>query len=448
MVRAPNLSAFVLDEADRLLDQGFAPEIESIQSRLPNRRDVDRQTLLFSATVPDEVMHIVKKTTKPGCKFVRTVQAGEPETHEKVPQKIVRVAGFENVLPALVELARRELTRAGGLPFKAIVYFAATAEVTVAAATLQNLKVSRASGHHLQSPLYPAKLIEMHGKLTQSQRTAAADNFRRAKQAIMLSSDVTARGMDFPNVTHVIQMGLPQTRDTYIHRIGRTARGDKTGEGWIFLTNEECAEARYRLKNLPLENDASLETAKIDMTKDANITAPVAAILTQVIDASKMVSIGDKTAAYMANLGINAVLRDKQAVMDAMNRRALYCWGMETPPAIPRGLASKLGYAGLRGVRIAASVRSNYDNDGSYPRSSGYGGYPPRDFPYNDSRGGRGGGARGDRNGDSFGRGGDRNGDSFGRGGDRRGGDRRGGDRGGDSFERDSSRSRGYDRSY
>ena len=451
-VRAPNLSAFVLDEADRLLDQGFAPEIESIQSHLPNRRTVDRQTLLFSATVPEEVMDIVRRTTKPGCKFVRTVQPGELETHEKVPQKIVEVAGYENLLPAVVELSKRELARTEGLPFKALVYFNATAEVTMAAESLKNMRDSRTSGVKLQSPLYPARVVEIHGKLTQYQRTEAADAFRRAKHAIMLSSDVTARGMDFPNVTHVIQIGLPQSRDTYIHRLGRTARGDKGGEGWIFLTKAEHREVYHRIANMPLVPDTSLETAKVDMTQDATLTASAASTLTQVIEASKRVSLPDKTAAFMASLSINSSVRNKQQVMDALNRRALYCWGMETPPAIPRGLASRLGINGLNGVNISTSRFSDDSSDGSFGgsfdrgRSSrgGFGGQRGGSSSYGQGRRGDSWELRGSERGDRFGgadRGGargfdrGRGGPGFDRGGDRgfgRGGDRgfgRGGDR-------------------
>lgn len=96
-VRAPDLSAFVLDEADRLLDQGFAPEIEAIQKLLPDRKDVDRQTLLFSATVPTEVVQIVRQMAKPDFSFVRTVQEGEQQTHEKVPQKLAVKIGRAHV---------------------------------------------------------------------------------------------------------------------------------------------------------------------------------------------------------------------------------------------------------------------------------------------------------------------------------------------------------------
>ncbi|KAL8721103.1 MAG: hypothetical protein Q9225_002126 [Loekoesia sp. 1 TL-2023] len=286
-VRAPELSAFVLDEADRLLDQGFAPEIEAIQQLLPNRSQVDRQTLLFSATIPQEVMQMVRRTAKRDFQFLRTVQEGEQQTHEKVPQKQVIVQELENQVPALVELCKREIAGTDSRPFKAIVYFNATADVTLAAATLRNLRNPGGSIYN-RHPLAPAQIIEMHARLTQGERTVAAESFRRADSAIMFSSDVTARGMDFPNVTHVIQMGLPQTRDAYIHRIGRTGRSGKEGEGWIFLAPFEAREASKLLYNLPIEQDHSLKTAKVDMSQDAQLPKDVATTLTQTIDASRL----------------------------------------------------------------------------------------------------------------------------------------------------------------
>ena len=374
-VRAPNLSAFVLDEADRLLDQGFAPEIQNIQNLLPSRRDIDRQTLLFSATVPREVMQIVRQTMKPDFKFVRTVQEGEQQTHEKVPQKQVAVKGFANMLPALLELCKREIAKQeSGMPFKAIVYFGATAEVQLASRTFENLKIPGGSVFH-NHPLHPAKIIEINARLSQQSRTRAADTFRRADSAILLSSDVTARGMDFPNVTHVIQMGIPQSEETYIHRLGRTGRGDKPGQGWLIITDFEVQEARSRLRKVPLVRDKSLETAQVDMSQDAQLPEHVATTLTQIMDSSRTVHRSEKAAAYMCNLGLYSWIPHKQDLVDSLNDRARYCWGMEEPPSVSPTLLAKLGLNRVRGL-VTRSGR--YDEDGddggsSFGRDRSYG---------------------------------------------------------------------------
>ena len=367
--RAPNLSAFVLDEADRLLDIGFAPEIEKIQSFLPNRREVDRQTLLFSATVPAAVMGVVRDTMKPDFKFVRTVQEGEQQTHEKVPQKRVIVRSLENMLPAIMELCKREIARSGAKPFKAIIYFGATAEVTLAMSTLLGMKAPGSSTFH-QHPLHPAKVYEIHSKLTQAQRTRSADNFRKAKSAILLSSDVTARGMDFPDVTHVIQVGLPQTTESYIHRLGRTARAGKEGEGWLFLNRFETRIARNLLEDMHLEKDTSLETADVDMTTDAQLPQHVAETLTQLVNASKGLNMREKAAAYTATLGYNSKIPDTQGVVDALNARAKYLWGMDRPPGLSPMLVNKMGLSRIKGIEIS---RRNFDSENFDSSDPGYG---------------------------------------------------------------------------
>ena len=342
-IKAPDLDAFVLDEADRLLDDGFAPEIQSIMQLLPSKQQRDRQTLMFSATVPREVMAMVRRLVKPNYRFVQTVQPGEQPTHERVPQKLVHCKGFENLLPSLLELVRREQVRTDlETPFKAIVFFNANSEASLATAIFEKL-----TAYDKRSPV-----IEMHSKLTQPARTRNSDKFRHAKSAVMFSSDVSARGMDFPNVTHVIQMGLPRDADTYIHRLGRTARGDKKGEGWLLLTPLERRETARRLKGMPLVADTSLEAAKIDMTQETQTSAEVARCLTDTVQATK--SVGDtlKNTAYRAVIGIFQWCDRKQDVVEMMNRRAIHGWGMQEPPALPMALARKIGYGNVPGLRL------------------------------------------------------------------------------------------------
>ena len=433
-VRAPNLSAFALDEADRLLDQGFAPEIQSIQDLLPSRKDVDRQTLLFSATVPQEVMHIVRKTMKHDFKFVRTVREGEQPTHLKVPQRLVRIGGFENQLPALVELCQRELQQPDAkTPFKAIVYFGATADVSLASGLMQRLQPRI-------DPTIPHStlLVEMHARLDQRQRTRAAESFRNAKSAIMLSSDVTARGMDFPNVTHVIQVGLPPNEEQYVHRIGRTARGDKAGEGWLFVTDMEATEVRRRLRHMPLVKDTSLKTAQVDMKEEAQLPEEIAKILTKVAECTRRVPDALKAKAYLASLGIYSWVTNKQDLIDNMNNRSRYGWGMDTPPAVAAGLAAKLRLARVQGINIGSNSFSSDDAEGF--RSGGRTEYGSRGF---DREGGSGFGRRagfGSRNFDRDGRSGSSEHAGYGS----RGSHREGGFK---SSGRDSHRSRSFDRS-
>lgn len=359
-VEAPDLASLVFDEADRLLDQGFWAEIQDIMRRLPTPAEKDRQTLMFSATVPDEVVDLVRQTLKPGFQFVKCVRDDEAPTHERVPQKVVRLNGLENSLPTLIELCSNSVEAAqnGGRPFKAIVYFGSTAEVALASMALRNLADPNAERDAFggvgarSNPLYPAKILEIHGKLSQAQRTQAADTFRNCESGILLSSDVTARGMDFPNVTHVIQMGLPTSREQYVHRIGRTARAGKEGEGWIVLNPLEASEARGRLRGLPLQQDDSLTIPALDLTRAADVPANAGRILSMYQKAIQRVPMSEKGKVYLAQLGVHQFVSRKEKLIEAMNNLSQFGWGLREPPSVSPALASRLGIRNIPGVRM------------------------------------------------------------------------------------------------
>lgn len=408
-VKAPDLSALVFDEADRLLEAGFWPEIMEIMRLLPSRQEQDRQTMMFSATVPQEVVGIVRQTLKPGFLYVKCVQDNEDPTHPNVKQRIVRLNGMENSLPTLTELCAREIEASKqpeGKPFKAIVYFNGTAEVKLAHSAFSMFKkpgqdadaFGPLGGGH---PWHPTRILEIHSKLSQGERTRAAEAFRRCESGILLSSDVTARGLDFPNVTHVIQMGLPQSRDQYIHRVGRTARAGKEGEGWLILNPLEADEAPSRLRRLPIEKDDTLEIAKLDMTKGAQVGRNAGELLKMYQDSLRKVSSAEKKDVYRAQLGIHQWVGRKNTLIEYMNNLARFGWGMPDAPMLSPMLAQKLGIARVPGVNIGhdeeRSMDSGRDRYGGVSRGGSRGGYGGGGFG-----GGReGGGGRGGR--DAFG---------------------------------------------
>jgi ATP-dependent RNA helicase MSS116 len=411
-VSAAGLTTLVLDEADRMLDLGFSEAVAEIQSLLPDIRSKDRQTLLFSATIPRDVMHMVRQTLKPGYQFVQTIQEGEAATHEKIPQKLVTVAGFENIMPTLLELSKREVEKnaqspSTTMPFKAIVYFGSTANVELAGQIFKNLGSSHGGRH----PLWPTEISMMHGKLTQGRREHVSERFRRAKSAILFSSDVTARGMDFPNVTHVIQVGLPPTKDQYVHRLGRTGRGDKPGEGWLIVPEFEFRGAKALRRLYPIVPDTSLQAATVDMTRDAQLPADLASTLSQVADATKMVARDTKETAFLAAIGASMVhADDKVEMMDTLNQWTRFGWGWEAPPSIPRIMADKMGLSKIKGVVIGQRSRNS---DSEALKLNSFGRYPPRDRD-SGARGGFGGGGGVER-GYSGGFGGSRERSSYGR---------------------------------
>lgn len=465
-VEAPGLDALVFDEADRLLDQGFWPEIQEIMDLLPRPEEKTRQTLMFSATVPNEVQRLVSQTLRPGFDFVKTVRDDEEPTHARVPQHLVTVNGLENTVPAIVELCKNAIAEAqqpDARPFKAIIYFNSTAEVTLASAALTALPVdedsivpqqrSRSFSRDVPSALYPARIFEIHSRLSQAQRTRASDNFRKCSSGILVSSDVTARGMDFPNVTHVIQVGMPRDRETYIHRIGRTARAGKEGQGWLISPMIEAQELPRKLNNLPLQKDTTLATASVDMTREADVPRSAATVLSQVAEAYKRVPMQTKADAYRGYIGTYGYIR-KNALVKAINNLSRYAWGMATPPEISSKLASRVGLSQVPGMNIDGRITEGNlaDVDDRPLRSNdarfGYGRSRSRAYSNDRNDGGRGGfgGGRGGFGGD---RGGDRRGGSYG-GGDRAGSFGRGGfggDRAGFGGERRGGySSRGGDR--
>ncbi|QDS67820.1 hypothetical protein FKW77_007210 [Venturia effusa] len=383
-VAAPKLDCFIMDEADRLLDAGFWPEIEEIQKLCPSIREKDRQTLMFSATLPREVIHLVRQTLKRGYQFVKCVQDNESPTIDRVPQKLVNVVGLENLLPTLCELAQREIKAAeegiSSRPFKAMAFFPSLAEVSLGASVFRQM--NSIDG---KKKFGSTKIYEIHSKLSQAQRTRAADWFKRAESAILFTSDVTARGMDFPNVTHVIQVGQPQTRETYIHRIGRTGRAGKEGEAWLIVPQLEQREAQNRLKGLPLVHDDTLHAPKVDMSTSQQIPAHVASILTDFGKALKMVDPEDMNKVYLALLGIYGWIPQKRTLIEAINRLARYGWGLERPPQLSAGLAKKLGLSNIPGLNISSGFGLGMTgNRGESSRGrGGFGGSdrpPRRDF--------------------------------------------------------------------
>ena len=222
--RFDSLQVLILDEADRLLDMGFAPAIRRIVSILPPTR----QTLLYTATVPAGVQQVADAFMRKERVFVNTAgedgEEGKP-SHERIKQESL-VLPIPQLLPALHSILMRK--RHERPNDHKIIVFAPTA---LMAQLLSELM--RVAGM--------PEALELHSRLSQGQRNAVTQAFAKGKGMVLFASDVIARGIDFPDVTLVVQLGLTDVQQ-YEHRVGRTGRAGKSGEAVIILGDD--AESR------------------------------------------------------------------------------------------------------------------------------------------------------------------------------------------------------------
>lgn len=196
-----NVRTVIFDEADTLLDMGFKDEIDRILEYLPPKEQ--RQTFLFSATVSPEIRTIAKKSLKPDHLFIDTVPKNEVNLHQHVPQYATVLPTPSQQLPHLIRLLLHDsLANPNG---KAIVFLPTTKLTKLFAQILITLKPFMGKPRDTM-------IHEIHSQLTQSRRDRSSDKFRAASKGynILVTSDVSARGVDYPGVTRVIQLGERQ----------------------------------------------------------------------------------------------------------------------------------------------------------------------------------------------------------------------------------------------
>lgn len=317
-VRLMGLKMLIVDEADHLLDLGFRKDMEKIVDCLPRQR----QSLMFSATIPKEVRRISQLVLKREHSFIDTVGLGSLETHSKVKQSYV-VAPHEVHFQIVQHLLKEHILQ---VPDYKVIVFCTTGIITsLLFLLLREMKMN---------------VREMHSRKPQLYRTRISNEFREAKRMILVTSDVSARGMNYPDVTLVIQVGIPTDREQYIHRLGRTGREGKEGEGILLLAPWE-EYFLHEIGDLPLEK-VPLPHLDPDMKLKME-------------DSLKRIDSSVKEAAYHAWLGyynsVREIGRDKTTLVELANR---FCEsiGLQNPPALFRKTAIKMGLRDIPGIRI------------------------------------------------------------------------------------------------
>jgi len=240
-VRFDDLETLVLDEADHMFDMGFLPDLRRILAALP----ASRQTLLFSATMPQAIAGLANETLRDPV----AVRIGHQEPADTVAHAIYPVSSSRKT-PLLLHLLQE----------------AAGASVIVFTRTKH-----RAKNLALQLCHNGLKATCLQGNLSQRQRQLAMDGFRRGTFQILVATDIAARGIDVSQVAHVINYDIPDTAEAYTHRIGRTGRAEHEGQAHTFVTGEDMSmvraiEARMK-KRLPRREIEGFEPDPDEFTR-------------------------------------------------------------------------------------------------------------------------------------------------------------------------------------
>ncbi|KAG0328870.1 hypothetical protein BGZ99_004182 [Dissophora globulifera] len=317
------VKTLILDEADQLLDMGFKDSIESIVEVLPK----ERQTLFFSATVSRQIKAIARTSLKPDFTFIDTVDPNEANTNLQVNQSFC-ITPYDQQLPLLYKIINdHKKTNPNG---KVMVFLPTTRGTQLYASLFEELTSYR--------------LFSLHSKKSQEQRTKTSDRFRKSRGSILFTSDVSARGVDYPDVSLVVQVGIPSSKEQYIHRVGRTGRAGKTGEGVLMITPVEKSF---------LDTMSDLPLTVNETVKEINEVMQDEALLSKLEEAKRSQDPEMIHDAFTAYLGyytgrLDVLSCPKRDILESAKEYVMSL-GAEEPPHLSPSFLAKLGFNNSRG---------------------------------------------------------------------------------------------------